>query len=188
MSYSQDIQCFNRLFNEYYERFIRFASGYVRERQIAEDFVSEAFALYWENRESLLPETKPQAYILTIITNKCLNYLQHLQVCLRAEQVLSKDAEWQLNSRINSLKACDPDFLFSQEIQQIIEATLKRLPQKTRRIFVMSRYEGLSYRAIAQRMNLSIKTVEFHISKTLAYLRLSLKDFICFFPLLFYCY
>ena len=61
-----DIQSFNQLFNEYYERFIRFAQGYVKERETAEDFVSEAFTLFWENCENLLSDTKPQAYILTI--------------------------------------------------------------------------------------------------------------------------
>ncbi len=86
MNSFSNLQNFNNLFNEYNERFIRFAIGYVKEKQIAEDFVSEAFTAFWENRGQLLPNTKPQAYILTAIKNKCLNHLQHIQVRQRAEK------------------------------------------------------------------------------------------------------
>lgn len=186
MNSSSSIQNFNNLFNEYYQRFIRFAMSYVKERRIAEDFVSEAFTVFWENRGNLSQNTNPPAYILTIIKNKCINHLQHIQVKQRIKKELSDHAEWRLNVNINSLQACDPDFLFSEEIQTIIDNTLKRLPPKTRRIFILSRHEGLSYNDIAEKMNLSSKTIEFHISKALKQLRLSLKDFICLSPFLFY--
>ena len=188
MLHPPHIQDFNRLFNEYYDRFVRFASGYVKEKQIAEDFVSEAFTTYWENRDTLLADSKPQAYILTIVKNKCLNYLQHIRVRLRAEQRLSEHAEWRLTTQINNLQACDPNFLYSEEIRRILAKTLRKMPQKTRRIFVMNRYQGLSYKDIALRTNLSIKTIEFHISKALDQLHLSLKDFIyCLSTLFYFC-
>ncbi|MDO5523673.1 MAG: RNA polymerase sigma-70 factor [Bacteroidia bacterium] len=185
---SSSLQNFNKLFNEYYNRFIRFALGYVKEREIAEDFVSEAFTTYWENRENLLPDTKAQAYILTIVKNKCLNHLRHIQVRHRVEKEINQHAEWLLSTSINTLEACDPDFIFSDEIQQIVNSTLNKLPGKTRRVFMLSRYQGLSHRDIADEMNLSTKTVEFHISKALNQLRLSLKDFLILSPLLLYFY
>ncbi|MGI6573052.1 MAG: RNA polymerase sigma-70 factor [Fermentimonas sp.] len=188
MNSFSDLQSFNNLFNEYHERFIRFALSYVKEKHIAEDFVSEAFIAFWENREQLLSNTKPQAYILTVIKNKCLNHLQHVQVRQRAEKELNDHAEWVLSTRISTLQACDPEFIFSNEIQQIIESTLNKLPKKTRQIFLLNRYQGLSYKDIAEQMDLSIKTIEFHISKALSRLRFSLKDYILFLPLLFCLY
>lgn len=185
MNTYSNIRDFNRLFNEYYQHFVHFAQGYVKEKQIAEDCVSEAFISYWENREDLLPGTKPQAYILTVVKNKCLNYLQHLRVRQCREKEMTDDAEWQLSIRINNLQACNPDLLFSDEIHQIIDETLKNLPSRTRHIFILSRYSGLSYREIALQTGISIKTIEFHISKALKQLRLSLKDFICFLTILF---
>lgn len=173
-----DIKSFNLLFNEYQERFIRFAMGYVKERQTAEDFVSEAFATFWENSQWLSSDTKPPAYIMTIVKNKCLNYLQHQQIQQRVTSALRDHSEWLLQTKISTLVACDPDFLFSGEIQQIIDSTLNQLPKKTRRIFFMSRIEGLSYNVIARKMNLSQKSIEYHISKALDRLRNSLKDFI----------
>jgi len=182
------IQNFNKLFNEYYERFIRFAMSYVRDRQIAEDFVSEAFTSYWERKDNLLPDTKPQAYILTIIKNKCINHLQFLQVRRHAEKEINRHQDWLLDIHIATLQACDPELIFAEEIRQIVDKTLEMLPQKTRQIFVMNRYQNLSYKEIAVKMNVSTKAVEFHISKALQYFRVSLKDFICLVPFLFYFY
>lgn len=181
-----DIQNFNRLFNEYYERFIHFALGYVKEQQVAEDFVAEAFTCYWEKRHQLSHNSKPPAYILTIIKNKCLNYLQRQKVQLRIREELREHSEWAINTRVNTLEACDPDFLFSDEIEQIIKNTLNELPKKTRQIFVLNRFEELSYKEIAKKMNLSTKSIEFHISKALGQLRLSLKDFLYILLLLLY--
>lgn len=180
-----EIKHFNTLFNEYYRRFILFATGYVKEVEIAEDFVSEAFTTYWENRENLLPNTNPQAYILAIIKNKCLNYLQHQQVHFRVTAELQEHAEWLRQTKISTLEACDPDFLFSEEIQEIIDNTLKKLPQKTRQIFSLSRQQGLTYKEIAEKTHLNQKTIEFHISKALNKLRLLLKDYLCIFSLFY---
>lgn len=173
-----DIQNFNALFNEYYRRFIRFAIGYLKDEQIAEDFVSEAFTVYWENKEDLLPETNPPAYILTIIKNKCLNHIKHIQIHQRVTDELRDHSEWVLQTKISTLEACDPDFIFSKELQEIIENTLEKLPKKTQQIFSLSRDKGLTYKDIAYKTNLSQKAVEFHISKALHHLRVSLKDFI----------
>jgi DNA-directed RNA polymerase specialized sigma24 family protein len=86
MDSASDIRNFNNLFNEYYSRFVRFAMGYLKDRPVAEDFVSEAFTLYWENRENLLPNTNAPAYILTIVKNKCINHLHHEQIRLRCRK------------------------------------------------------------------------------------------------------
>lgn|SRR5690554_3602 len=173
-----DIKDFNQLFTNYNERFIRFAVGYVKERPAAEDFVSEAFITYWENKHALAPDTNPPAYILTIIKNKCLNHLLHQQTRHRVTEELKNHSEWVLQTKISTLEACDPDFLFSGEIQQIIDTTLSQLPKKTRQIFLMSRVEELSYHVIARKMNLSQKSIEYHISKALDQLRRSLKEFL----------
>lgn len=178
MNSHEDIQNFNALFNEYYKRFIHFAVGYLRDEQVAEDFVSEAFTIYWENRANLIPETIPQAYILAIIKNKCLNHIKHTLIKQKVTDELRNHSEWKLQTKISTLEACDPDFIFSKELQEIIDNTLEKLPEKTQQIFSLSRDKGLTYRDIANKTNLSQKAVEFHISKALHQLRVSLKDFI----------
>lgn len=177
MNSQADIKDFNALFNEYYKRFIHFAIGYVKDEQIAEDFTSEAFTAYWEKRSELSTDTNPPAYILTIIKNKCLNHLNHLQIQHRVTNEMREHSEWVLNTKISTLTACDPIFLFSDEIQHIIDETLNKLPKKTKQIFLLSRIDGLTYKEIAAKTNLSQKSIEFHISKALQLLRYSLRDF-----------
>lgn len=181
-----DVKSFNRLFTEYYSKFLRFALGYVHDIEIAEDFVSEAFTTYWENYNILTDHGNPQAYILTAIKNKCLNHLKHLQVRQRAFQQINQYSESRLSISISLLRECDPEFLFSKEIQDIMKDTLNRLPHKTREIFNLSREKGLGHKEIADIMGLSTKAVEFHISKALKALRLSLRDFITLLPILAY--
>ena len=178
MNLNSDINNFNKLYNEYNDRFIRFAFGYVRDIAVSEDFVSEAFVSYWENIHKLEPDTNPPAYILTIIKNKCLNYLKQQQTHNRIAEELKRDSDWITQTKINNLEACDPDKIFSEEIQNIINETLSQLPKKTRKIFLLNRNDGFSYEEIAEKMNLSIKSIEYHISKALSQMRVSLKDFI----------
>ncbi|KAA6344394.1 hypothetical protein EZS27_007982 [termite gut metagenome] len=178
-----DLKTFNRLFTEYQGRFIRFAYTYVKDLAIAEDFTMEAFMYYWENRHSLTSDSNIPAYILTIIKHKCLNYLEHTQVHETVTEKLKKHAEWELRTRIATLEECNPNELFSAEAQKIINKTLMAMPEKTRRIFIMSRYQNKVYKDIAITFNITVKGVEFHISKVLKVLRHNLKDYL---PILLY--
>lgn len=94
MEYSADLKAFNQLFADYQGRFIRFANIYVRDIAVAEDFTIEALMQYWENRNTLKADSNVPAYILTIIKNKCINYLQHIQVREDASEHLKNHAEW----------------------------------------------------------------------------------------------
>ena len=78
MENTTDLKAFNQLFTDYQGRFIRFANTYVRDIAVAEDFTIEALMYYWENRHSLEKDSNAPAYILTIIKNKCLNYLHRI--------------------------------------------------------------------------------------------------------------
>jgi RNA polymerase sigma-70 factor (ECF subfamily) len=185
MDTANKLQLFNRLYTDYRKRFIRFAHTYVRDLAAAEDITADAFVHYWENCDSLAPDTHAPAYILGVIRNRSLRYLQHEQVREMVEEKLRDHAEWELRTRVEMLEACDPEELFTAEIQTIVNRTLTSLPEQTRRIFMMSRYRNLSYREIAEQSDMTVKGVEFHISKALKQLRISLKDYFPAFLYLF---
>lgn len=185
MESTVELKSFNQLFTDYQGRFIRFANTYVRDIAVAEDFTIEALMYYWENRHTLETDSNAPAYILTIIKNKCLNYLQHLQVRDEVSEFLQNHATWELNTRISSLEACDPKELFTIEAEEIVNKTLASLPKQTRQIFMMSRYENKSHKEIAENLGITTKGVEYHISKALKALHVNLKDY---FPLLFFLY
>ncbi|MDR1161407.1 MAG: RNA polymerase sigma-70 factor [Tannerellaceae bacterium] len=173
---------FKQLFVNYYGRFVRFADTYVRNRAVAEDFTTEAFMHYWEHRDSLGADLNVPAYILTIIKNKSLNYLEHLQVREATAEKIRGHAEWELHTRITTLEACNPGELFATEVREIVTKALASMPAKTREIFELSRFQNKSYKEIASQLDLSEKSIEFHISKAIKLLRSKLKDYlpVCF--------
>ncbi len=177
MEKASDIDVLNQLFTNYRNGFIRFAYSYVRDQFVAEDFTVESLMVFWENRQKLDPAINPPAYVLTVLKNKCLNYLQHLQVRQNVTELLMDSARQELNIRISTLEACDPNELFSAEIQEIVQQTLLQLPEKTRLIFKMSREENLTNAQIAEQMDLSKKSIEAHITRALQALRSALKEY-----------
>lgn len=169
---------FNQLFLTYYLQFVRFATYYVRDSQIAEDLTADSFTYYWENRHKLPSDTNVPAYILTSIKNKCLSYLHHLEIQEKVMSQLLTDSQWEISTRIARLEVCEPNDIFTEEIKDIVEKTLNKMPEITRNIFILSRFNNKSHKEIAEQFGISIKSVEAHITKSIKALKINLKDYI----------
>mgnify|MGYP000006055214 FL=1 len=169
---------FGRVFSEYNRRFVEVAYRYVRDQDIAEDVVSDSFAACWEMRERLTDEDNLPAYILTAVKNKCLNHLRsklrHLQISKKIHSVQQR----LIQADIHSLTACNPDELISNEIRSILEDALGRMPDLTRKIFMGSRYEGKSYKELADELHIAYTHVNFEMRRALKILREEFKDYI----------
>lgn len=167
-------------------RFIRFAAGYLRDSQLAEDFVVDSMMTFWQRRGELPPDTNPPAYVLTVLKNKCIDHLRRLRRDQAFVDRQTKEQVWDLNTRIASLEDFIPDEVFTQEIERIVRKAVAELSEESRRVFLLSRREGLSHREIAARMGISEKGVEYHIAKVNRLLRSALKDYLSISILLFY--
>ena len=176
---------FATLFERCRMPFTQFAYSYIRDREVAEDIFSDAMIQYWTKRNELEADTNPRAYILTLIKHLSLNYLRHQQVRITVEEELSQSMEREQAFRIRTLQDCDPQELFSEELQQLVRKTLQQLPEQTRLIFFKSRLEGKRNGEIAEEMGLSGKSVEYHITQALKALRKQLKDYLPLFLLLY---
>lgn len=182
-SIANPITVFNKIYHDYQPRFVRFANSYVHNLALAEDITMEAILYYWENRSLLSEETNIPAYILTIIKHKCLNQLRHQHIHDEYTENIMEYRQWELNMRINLLEECEPGELLREEILNLVKQALEDMPEKTRKAFMLSRYENKTYKEIASILNISPKGVEFHISKALKSLRAYLKDY---FPIFLY--
>ena len=178
MKNASSIQLFSKFFQENQERFLSFAYSYIRDWQEAEDVLMESMVTLWENRDKWEKDSNMNALLLTIIKNKALNYLAHIQVRLRAEEEINIHRQRELDLRISTLEACEPDTIFDSEIQHIVQKALKLMPDQSRQIFIMSRYQHTPNKVIAGQLGVSIKSVEFHITKALKILRSELKDYL----------
>ena len=107
---------FSRFFQENREKFLTFAYSYLRDRAEAEDVLMESMITLWENRDRWEEGSNLHALLLTIIKNKSLNILEHKQIRLRAEEDINSHSQRELNLRISTLKACEPEQIFDNEI------------------------------------------------------------------------
>lgn len=171
------LDMFSRFFQENRKRFLSFTCSYVRDKDDAEDILMESMIALWETKERWQAETNLPALLMTIVKNKALNYLDHQRVKLRVADELSRHYQHELDFRIFTLKACNPETIFQTEIQEIISSSLAKLPEQSRRVFVLSRFENKTNKQIAEMLDISVKTVEFHITKSLKLLKENLKDY-----------
>lgn len=185
MKESTNPKSFAELYATYHQKCFLFTQSYVHDRFVAEDIASEALIKLYEviRTEEV---NNISAYLLTLLKNKSLDYLKTLSTRKKAYNHLSELGMEELNFRISSLQDCDPNIIFSKEIEQIIERTLSELSPQTHEIFVLSRYENLSNKEIALKLDMSVKNVEYHMSKALKSLRLNLKDYLPSIMILFF--
>lgn len=180
----EHVIAFNRLYEEYNQRFIRFARSYVTANEIAEDIVNDSFMYYWENKQSITDQNI-SSYLLTVVKHKCINHLKRLALEEHAKDRFQSLEQWELQLKISTLEACDPEKLLSDEIQDLVEKALRSMPEQTREILIRSRYRSQSNKEIAAQLGISVKAVEYHITKALKVLRVVLKDY---YPLWLLCF
>jgi len=174
---------FNAFYDKFYLRFVKYASWYLNDRAAAEDITQTTLMEYWINRRNFDDKTDILGYLLTIVKNKCLNYLKHLKVVQEFDKSNNRQYEWEITSRIQILEDATYSKIFSGEIVGIIEKTLDKLPETTRNIFRMNRLQNKSRKEIARQLNVSVQAVDYHVNKSLKMLMAQLKEY---FPVLIF--
>jgi RNA polymerase sigma-70 factor (ECF subfamily) len=168
---------FDELYRQYFTRSVRFLRSYLHSSQAAEDIASECLIKLWEKMNTSGVK-EVQAYLFVVLKNRALDYLKHEAIHQTAVNGISAQLTREREIRISTLESLDPQDIFSAEIHRILHQTLEELPQKTKLIFMMSRFEGLSQKEIAQQFGISVKGVDYQVSKALSTLRKALKDYL----------
>lgn len=165
-----DKASFEMLFKGHFTSLCYFAQKYVKDFEAAKEIVQDAFLNLWEKRESIDMDRPVKSYLTMIIHNKCTNYLRDNRkfdtYILHVENLLDV-AEYE-----------DADSIVEKELEAKIEIALNELPEKCREVFVMNRYQNLKYQEIADKLQISVKTVETQMSKALQHMRVRLAEYI----------
>jgi len=164
---NDDITAFEQIFREFYEPLCLFAFKIVEDKDVAEEIVQEFFYRYWENRKQMKIKISLKSYFFQSIRNNALKYLRH-------ETVKQKHASFVAHN--NAQQSYFPDY-GEKELQTIIEEVLHSLPERCSMIFRMNRFEELTYNAIAQKLSISVKTVEANMGKALKAFRNKLTEY-----------
>ena len=159
-----------KLFFNYHDTLFRFTYYRISEYDLAEDIVQETFIRVWKNRNLIDPEKSFFSYIAKISTNLCLDHFRHQKVRKKHKDTIPKYGE---SHYYNPETEINLEIL--QEKIKIIAN--KKLPEKCREIFILSRLENKKNAEIAHLLKISKRTVENQLYRALKILKNNLKDF-----------
>lgn len=170
---SLDKASFEMLFRSHFSGLCFFAQKYVKDFEVSREIVQDAFLSLWEKREIIDMDRPVKSYLTMVIHNKCTNYLRDNrkfdQNILNIENLLDVP-EYE-----------GADTMVEDELRIKINSAIAELPDKCREVFVMNRYENFKYQEIADKLEISVKTVETQMSKALQHMRVRLAEYVTVF-------
>ncbi|WP_047450771.1 RNA polymerase sigma-70 factor [Alistipes sp. ZOR0009] len=170
-----DIEFFEHLYGVYYNKAVFYANQYLLDTEMARDVAQDAFITLWEKRREINLELSVQSYILTIVKNKCLNILRKRVSERRYANKIIKQEDV---DNLLALSDSTADEYLLVEISDMVEEVLNDMPEKMSAVYRLHRENDLTYDQIAQQLNVSVKTVEYRMSKALYFFRLKFKDYL----------
>lgn len=158
-----DHSSFHQLFNQYSQPLFRFSLGYLKSTEAAEDVVQEAFLKIWNKRKDIDTAKSFQSYLFTIALNVVRKHFNKLA------------GVNQLKHDILAFLSENPERFDTQddygELVEMLESLINQMPEKRREIFCAKKLEGKSQKEIAEAFNISTKTVEYHITEAMHFLK-----------------
>jgi RNA polymerase sigma-70 factor (ECF subfamily) len=175
ISGSEVEKLFEQVYRDRFEKLHAYAHSMIREEAAAEEVVQQVFYKLWAIKDRLDWSSAMTPYLYRAVHNESLNLLKYRKVKATHEKETSR----------HPAEAMTEDPLAYKELQVQLVKAMNTLPEQCRTVFQMSRYEELKYREIADRLNISVKTVENHMSKALKILREKLAAYLPVLCLLF---
>lgn len=168
---SGNIKAFEHLFNLYYLRVRNFTLGIIKNTDDAEEIAQNVFLKLWMNRQTLSDTLSINSYIFTITQNEVYDLFREQHYSLQYRESLTQMIDPEIKDEIEAEYNV-------KEIKDIVTKTIESMPEQRRLVFKLSREQFLSNDEIAEKLNLSKRTVEKHISLALASIRKNLGDFL----------
>jgi RNA polymerase sigma-70 factor (ECF subfamily) len=163
MSLMLDISGFEALFQVNYQALCASSYRIVQDKDIAEEIVQDVFFKLWEKREVLVVKTSLKAYLFQCTINQSLTYIKKYKNALKRENVYRLETT-ENSDALEQLMALN-------KVKNGIDLAVNSLPEVCRMVFILSRYEHFSYSQIAGKLDLSVKTVESQMTRSLKHLR-----------------
>lgn len=159
---------FEVVYKHYFAPLYSFATQYV-DGAYAEGIVQETMIWLWENRSTLIPELSLKSLLFTIVKNRCLNHISRERLKTEIYNSIKEKFEEEFNN---------PDFYLEQELMTLYKDAVDKLSPAFREAFELSRSAGMTHREIAEKLGVSVQTVNYRIGNALEFLRKELKDYL----------
>lgn len=162
-----NLDAFNELFDRYSKRLYHFSIGYLKSSENAKEIVQEIFLKIWDNRTELSAEKSLESYLFTIARNGILNTIRKS----KSEQAYLHYVK--IHPQKNVL--LDDELNFN-ELEKALQEAIDQLSPRRKEIFILSREKSMSNAEIAEKMNISVKTVENQMTSAIAEVRKYLRS------------
>lgn len=162
-----DKEEFERIFNLYYRSLCKYLLLFTDDYEVIEDTVQSIYVKLWEDRE-VISINYVKTYLFVSAKNRILNFIRDQKK--RRDLLQDYFVDELVKERAD-------DIIDIDEFISLVEKLVDDLPPKAKNIYCLSRYENMSYKEIASRENISVKTVENHISKALQKINSSLSSY-----------
>ena len=161
-------QKIKELFDQYFHHLVLHSFKITNNYGLSEEIVQDVFVKVWQNYEQIGHISNFKAYLYKAVHNSSLNYLRHLKVRQKYTDEVAHS--------FDDVEKPVEDSMVETEKNNRIHLAINKLPENWKEAIVLSKYDKLKYHEIAERMNISQKTVEKYISKALQFLRTELSD------------
>lgn len=164
-----DKESFNKLFRRYYSPLVRFCVRFVADQDVAAEIVQDLFVKIWTGRDKLKITSSFETYMMSSVRNSAYTYINSQRSHNEAHMMIYTGES----------DETDPsDQLQSNNLEESYRQVIAAMPEKRREVFLASRFDGLKYAEIAEKFNLSQKTVEAHMMAAIKQLREGLKEYL----------
>lgn len=165
-----DVKAFEKIFKSYHAPLCLYAGSITGSKEVAEEIVQDLFYYFWKERESLPLFRSLKSYLYRAVRNESIQFREHLNVRDRyANKVLADNQDTGSSSPQEKMEY--------NELQELINGTLRKLPERRMKIFCMHRFQGMKYAEIASTLSISVKTVEAEMTKALQALRKQIENY-----------
>lgn len=165
-----DKQAFSLLYHRYYLLLCNKAYKHLPEEGAVEEVVQDVFVALWTKANTLDALDNVSAWLFAALRKSILHELRHEYTRRKYDEQLKQLPKI-------DYQQSDDEIVYAKETEEKIHGVINTLSPQCREAFILSRFERMSYKDIAQQMNISVKTVEKHISKALQVLREELKEY-----------
>lgn len=173
---NNDEAAFKVLFNDFYSKLYYFVLEFIPLKDTAENIVQDTLVTLWNKRNQLKDDSNLTSYLFTVAKNNALKKLRDKKY---SQKLFSNTIDvGELDLNVEALSTVDTSVCAFMDIEQIIQETLASLPPQCRKVFELSRFQEMKNREIAEELDISIKTVEKHISKGIKTFKIALKDYL----------
>jgi len=167
---------FEYFFNCYYNSILGFCIQFLNDQEEANGITQESFLNLWLNRENVATINGIKSFLYTYAKSKCLNTIRHQKVKEKYKTERLKEKERALDIEI--LESMNFDTLALTELEELIHKSIQELPVKTKKVFLKKRFENKKNQEIADELQVSLKSVEAHMTKALKALKDKLGDYL----------